>query len=302
MTETVHSDDMERFRALKKKPLLAWPTLLLLAGCHSAIGFSWYMVLTEQMALWAGSLINIIAMYYLFSPLHDALHRAVSRVKWVNDVVLFIVLLPITPGSTGFFLRIMHMQHHRFANDPERDPDYDTVHSAWNALYKWFFWDFHYLFFYHRNKEQMPPASFRVSVLEPLWMWVLFAVGLWFIPMEAIFLWFLPVRMMAWLIAGVFMYLPHIPHDVKHEEDPWHATLNRKGWDWLLTPLLANQNWHLVHHLYPTVPFYRYQKIWEARRHFHESHNPAQVDAWQLRPRRMQVPAASVEMQSSPRA
>ncbi len=24
-------------------------------------------------------------------------------------------------------------------------------------------------------------------------------------------------------------------------------------------------NYHLVHHLYPTVPFYRYRRLWNAR-------------------------------------
>lgn len=283
MTEFAH-DDMEAFKALRKKPLLAWPTIALLTVCHCAIALSWYGVLTDQLPLWAGSLINIVSMYYLFSPLHDALHRAVSRIGWVNDLVLFIVLLPITPGSTGFFLRIMHMQHHRFANDPERDPDYGTAHSIKGAFWKWFMWDFHYLFFYQKHKENMPKAGFRVSVIEPIWMWALFAVLVWFYPWEAIFLWFLPVRMMAWLIAAVFMYLPHFPHDVRHEDNPYRATLNRSGWDWLLTPLMAYQNWHLVHHLYPTVPFYRYKKVWDARRHYHEARDPAFVDAWGLQP------------------
>lgn len=104
-----------------------------------------------------------------------------------------------------------------------------------------------------------------------------FAVALWFKPLEAIFLWFLPVCMMAWLIAAVFMYWPHVPHEVKHADNPWRATLNRRGCNGVLSLLLANQNWHLVHQLYPNVPFYRYQPIWNARRRYHESHNPATV-------------------------
>ena len=54
------------------------------------------------------------------------------------------------------------------------------------------------------------------------------------------------------------------------------------GWEWLLTPLMMYQNYHLVHHLYPTVPFYRYKKAWLAREQFHESHHPAKVRAFQF--------------------
>jgi fatty acid desaturase len=60
------------------------------------------------------------------------------------------------------------------------------------------------------------------------------------------------------------------------------ATVIRTGWEWLLTPLMMYQNYHLVHHLYPTVPFYRYKKAWLAREQFHESHQPAKVTAFQF--------------------
>ena len=36
----------------------------------------------------------------------------------------------------------------------------------------------------------------------------------------------------------------------------------RMGWEWLLTPLLVCQNYHLIHHLYPTVPFYKIHDAW----------------------------------------
>jgi fatty acid desaturase len=33
------------------------------------------------------------------------------------------------------------------------------------------------------------------------------------------------------------------------------------GGEWILSPLMANHNYHLIHHLYPTAPFYNYIKI-----------------------------------------
>jgi fatty acid desaturase len=36
----------------------------------------------------------------------------------------------------------------------------------------------------------------------------------------------------------------------------------RVGMEWLLTPLLLAQNYHLVHHLHPAIPFYRCARVW----------------------------------------
>ena len=52
------------------------------------------------------------------------------------------------------------------------------------------------------------------------------------------------------------------PDVVTHQEDPFLASTMRMGWEWLLTPLLVCQNYHLIHHLYPTVPFYKIHDAW----------------------------------------
>lgn len=44
-------------------------------------------------------------------------------------------------------------------------------------------------------------------------------------------------------------------------KNPFQATTIRRGWEWLLTPLMVYQNYHLIHHLYPTIPFYNYLKV-----------------------------------------
>ena len=60
----------------------------------------------------------------------------------------------------------------------------------------------------------------------------------------------------------VFVILPHHPVIVSQEEDAYLATTMRVGWEWLLTPLLVYQNYHLIHHLYPTLPFYKMHRVW----------------------------------------
>jgi len=92
-------------------------------------------------------------------------------------------------------------------------------------------------------------------------------------------------------------YLQPLCNSVQHgvrsaDSYPWLSkgdgsgplTIFRDGAEWFWTPVLMCQNYHLVHHLYPNVPFYRLKRIWNARRTFHMSHDPAIVSAFGWRP------------------
>jgi len=98
-------------------------------------------------------------------------------------------------------------------------------------------------------------------------------------------LFFLPTRIAKFFIIVAFDFLPHYPHEAYAKEEPYRCTSNRVGLEWLLTPLFIFQNYHLVHHLYPAIPFYRYLKIWNAKKQYHEAQNPAITDTFALRPR-----------------
>jgi len=271
---------------LRKKPLLALPTVMLLVLSQATIGGVWYLVLNDQLALWAGCVINCIAYYVLFTPAHDASHNAISNVPWVNKLMFALVMQSILPGNTGKMLMVMHMQHHRFGNE-KLDPDFEVAKSFKNAAFGWFFWDVRYLDFYFKHKEYYPDVNIKQIFLEMAIGYTVIGTLAWHFPLETLVLWFIPGRMMAWLVCFVFMYLPHVPHIYTHRENPYQATLNRQGWEWLMTPLMMYQNYHLAHHLYPTIPFYRYKKAWLARKAFHESQHPATVAAFELHPRNL---------------
>mgnify|MGYP000623554706 FL=1 len=278
------NDDVAALKQLKKKPWIAWPTVLLQLSSQIAILSAWYCCLFHDMPLWVGCSINIIAYYFLFTPAHDAMHRSISSKSWVNDLTLFSLMLTYVPGNTGKFLGLMHMQHHRFANDT-LDPDHQLVANPLNIFFLWFFWDFRYLYIYFKNQQHYPKYNLVRMFTELILGFSIVGGAAFFFPTEILILWVIPTRIMVWLVCLVFMYLPHIPHDVTHKNDPYRATSMRFGWEWLLTPLMMYQNYHLTHHLYPTIPFYRYKKAWLARKTFHESKNPAIVSAFRLNPK-----------------
>ncbi len=65
------------------------------------------------------------ALAFLFAPLHECIHRTAFRSRLPNEIVAtvtgFILLLPAR------YFRAFHFQHHRFTNDPERDPELQTA-------------------------------------------------------------------------------------------------------------------------------------------------------------------------------
>lgn len=285
MAETMQpQEDLTAFKQLKKKPLIAWPTVLLQLAAQAVIVTSWVLCLNDQLSLWAGCALNIVAYYALFTPAHDAMHNSISSKSWINDLTLFLLMQVYVPGNSGKFLGLMHMQHHRFTNDT-LDPDHQLVAHKSNIFFLWFFWDFRYIYVYFKNRENYAAYSTPKMACEIIFGFALIGFIALYFPMEILCLWLIPSRVMTWLVCLVFMYLPHVPHTTPHKTNPYQATLIRKGWEWLLSPLMMYQNYHLVHHLYPTIPFYRYKKAWQAREEFHLSQDPAMVSAFQLTPK-----------------
>ena len=150
---------------------------------------------------------------------------------------------------------------------------------------RWATLDLHYFIRYLSPSlfKSRPRKEQREFILACTWavsiaaLFVLNGYGL-----EYLLLFVIPTRIAVFFLAFAFDFLPHYPHEANAKEAPYQATVNRVGQEWWLTPVLLSQNYHLVHHLYPTLPFYRYLRVWRAREQFHLSHQPAQVSAFGL--------------------
>ena len=60
-------------------------------------------------------------LVFLFAPLHETVHYTAFRSRWINRVVSavcgWILLLP------PHYFRAFHLEHHRYTQDPEHDPE-----------------------------------------------------------------------------------------------------------------------------------------------------------------------------------
>lgn len=285
-----HSDDAELFQALSQRPNIAWPTIMLLLASFIIFGVATTVYVHGNLSLFWAIVFNTIASYISFTPAHDAAHNAVSRNRQLNDWVGRIATALQSPVPFFRTFRYIHMQHHRFTNDELKDPDtYVGNGPRWLLPFKWATLDLNYFYYYFfksagimaRPKSERTELFFAflfsASVLTAITLagWLEYYLLLFLIPQ----------RITAVFLACTFDFLPHYPHEAHAADAPFQCTSNRVGMEWWLTPVLLYQNYHLVHHLYPTVPFYRYIKLWNAKKCYHESQKPATTDAFGLAPR-----------------
>ena len=282
------SDDPALFKALSQRPSVAWPTVLLVFVAYGLFGASTFAYVQGELPLVWAILLNSIAAYISFTPTHDASHHAVSANHQLNDWIGRVATALQSPVPFFRTFRYIHMQHHRFTNDKAKDPDiYVATGPRWLLPLKWLSLDLNYLYFYLRpsvflNRPKGERMELYGAVVFGATVFAAITLAGWLEYYVLLFL--IPSRFTALFLAIAFDYLPHYPHQANAQEQPFQCTSNRVGMEWLMTPLLIFQNYHLVHHLYPTVPFYRSLKLWQARRHYHLSQSPATTAAFSLTP------------------
>ncbi len=149
------------------------------------------------------------------------------------------------------------MQHHAHVNDPENDPDHfvSTGGPLWLIAARFFY---HEIYFFQRRLWR------KWELLE--WFLGRMTVGLLvFAAVQFDFLgylfnyWFSPALVVGIALGLFFDYLPHRPFE---ERDRWKNA--RVYPSRLLNFLIMGQNYHLIHHLWPSIPWYRYKPAYEV--------------------------------------
>ena len=282
-------DDQKLFESLSRRPNVAWPTIGVLVAAFVVFGLSTFAYVQGVLSLPWAIAFNTIAAYLSFTPAHEATHNSVSTNRDLNQWAGRIATMLQSPVPFFRTFRYVHMQHHRFTNDESKDPDiYVGTGPAWLLPSKWATLDLNYFRYYFRPSVFMtrPKGERRELYLAILFgLLVLAAVTAAGWLEYYLLLFFIPTRLNVILLALSFDFLPHHPHQAHAKDDPFRCTSNRVGMEWLLTPVLLYQNYHLVHHLYPTVPFYRLIKVWNAKKQYHQSQNPATTGTFSLGPR-----------------
>ena len=244
------------------KPDFAWPTLVLAAGAVGGFVGLGIASASGTIPLALAIPLQAFLAFASFTPMHDASHKAIApHSRWIDELVGWICGVPVLAAFSG--LKYLHLEHHKHTNDLSRDPDAWSSKAKTRAgiVMRWLVLDLHYLARYLSERRTRPRGelvSCALGVAVMLGAWAIFiATGH---ARELVLCWLLPSRIAIVMLSVFFDWIPHSPRRVTLVEDPYRAS-NVYEHRWL-TPLLLAQNYHLVHHLFPGVPFYRYGAVY----------------------------------------
>ena len=271
MTETVLPRPLEARE-------IAWPSLGLsavLAALYLAI---WVGALRFGLPLQLACALLVVVTYYWFTPLHEAVHGNLAgrERRLVNPLVGHLASATFLAPYPAF--QILHLQHHGSVNHDGEDPDlWVDAPTRLGVLARCLtILPYYYAFLFASLGKKSD--SQRAMILQAAAILAAFGAAFALLARaglgaEAVWLWLVPAWLASALLAYLFDYLPHRPHDDRGRWTNARILLGGR----LLTLLMAGQNYHLVHHVKPRVPFYRYAALYRELRPELERHGSAIV-------------------------
>jgi beta-carotene hydroxylase len=199
---------------------------------------------------WLCFSVNTLALHCSGTVIHDACHQSAHRHRIVNAILGHCSAL-ILVFAFPVFTRV-HLQHHGNVNHPKDDPDHyvSTGGPLWLIAVRFLY---HEVFFFQRrlwrNYELLEWFISRLIVITIVYI----SVQYHFLGYILNF-WFIPAFLIGITLGFFFDYLPHRPFV---ERNRWKNARVYPGK--VLNILILGQNYHLIHHLWPSIPWYNYQ-------------------------------------------
>ena len=242
---------------------IAWFALAIVV----AYVFTLYAGFTGLWPAWLAFLVASYLVYMAYTPLHESVHQNIcgrdKRYRWLNDAVGHLV-----GNILGFSFTVhkwAHRVHHQSTNDPGADPDhvfkgntlYDTLVAGVLLVGN------EYRFFFRDVYPQLDSRRKAIVLAEiaAFLSWRLL-LAIWF-PLEVlVFCVLTGVVGVTWLVM-IFAWLVHIPFDETERYRDTSVYLLPKSLERIGSWLWLGQNYHGIHHLFPRIPFFRYDQVFE---------------------------------------
>jgi len=247
---------------------IAWGTVALFIGITIAYIGLISAIYAGSINLLAGMMISTVLLYLGFTVAHEAGHGNIAHdVSWMKPVERFMgwtFTLPFLIVPFGLFAKI-HDYHHAFTNDPDRDPDHWVSGDTWkDASLRALVLPLNYLVLMVTRFRKDPviasthPSSLIYFVTTFSIIISLVATGY---GTELLVVGIIPIFLSSYVLGMLFDWIPHMP---TRQQGRYQNTRS------YLFPglkfLTLGQNYHHIHHLYPRVSWYHYQRVFNLIR------------------------------------
>ena len=251
--------------------------------CGSAIGIS---IWADYWPVYILAAIVVAARQHALAILlHEATHYRLFTSRRINDLVSNLFLAFPLGVSTELYRRY-HNRHHRFVNDEQLDPDLTVVQAdedwEWPKTVGEGIWLFArdltglsvfrmYKMLWARyspwpgfvpllSSKQEYTSSLNERVLLLCWTAMVaslvFATNAW---LYVLLLWLVPASTVLIVINRIRALAEHYGIDETHELNHSRTVITSWWERFLLSP--HNVNYHLEHHLFPSVPCFRLPEL-----------------------------------------
>ncbi|KNG95348.1 fatty acid desaturase [Pseudaestuariivita atlantica] len=257
-----------------------WPMLALLVTCYGL-----WTVATVLLPAWAAIPVLVLVLTLHASLSHEALHGHPTRSDMLNAVLVFPAL-----GLAVPYLRFRdtHLAHHRDAvlTDPYDDPETNYLDPA-------IWWHLPRIVrgVLAVNNTLAGRILIGPAIGQALFMWSdlqairrgdmrVLASWLLHVPAVALVVWWLmavgTLPAWAYLLAaygamGVLKVRTFLEHQAHHHVGGRTVVIEDRG---LMALLFLNNNYHIVHHMHPDVPWHRLPALYfdNAARYLGRNH------------------------------
>jgi beta-carotene hydroxylase len=230
------------------------PTIWVFVCAVVVYGASTALFLSRVTPRAATAIVAVACLYCLYTVSHEAAHGNAHPNRRVNAWLGR--LAAAIEGMTFPLFRIIHLQHHAFTNDPARDPDFVIGRQPRWLLPVWTIARLtHDNGFMVRNglwsgrRPQLREHLLTMGIQGAAVTAGILVGGVEFV----LWAWVGPVIVAGALLELTVAWAVHYPHQSQH---PLENTRVFRGK--LLQVLTLNQSYHLVHHLWPRIPWFRY--------------------------------------------
>ena len=265
----------ERDAALSVLPQMAWPTLAIGVVLPATYCGSIAAGITGLVPLWLCAFFQAPLAYGHYMLIHESLHHNLASRGGQSIRVVEAVLGRLGSAvllSNWPFAHRTHLAHHKHVNTAS-DPDifvkgsFARLLAVWvravpmafvpPALLRWV-----RPTSYTRLRPMFSGAEWlEANIAHALYLAAFAALAMLGHALEAVMLWVLPGRIGGLLLAIFFQWLPHHPH----EDASRYGSGRLSFWPGSRF-LLMWQDIHLMHHLWPRVPFYRLGTLYALTR------------------------------------